>query len=196
MSRQERVRPCASNHRRSDMRRWNETTRRGGWNETSNRRAEGYDGQDSIFRLIGRSCGDRMKLRPRAIYLTTSITGKSRAMVVNGDSALIAGIPKINLFRERTDTWAPKALATSPAVIVILALMARQSMARTLNDVVLRYSFHATEDLVLLSDVFRCTRRISLRRNKFTGETAPNFIAWQYSITTEAGILLMRSLTC
>lgn len=44
--------------------------------------------QDSIFGLIGRSCGDRTKPWPRIIYLTTSITGKSRGMAVNGDRHL------------------------------------------------------------------------------------------------------------
>lgn len=32
------------------------------------------------------------------IYLTRHITGKSRAMAVDGDGTLIAGIPEINLF--------------------------------------------------------------------------------------------------
>lgn len=58
-------------------------------------------GQDSIFGLIGRLCAVGTKPRLRIIYLTTRITGKSRAMAVNGDGTLIAGILEINLFRQR-----------------------------------------------------------------------------------------------
>lgn len=61
-------------------------------------------GQDSIFGLIGRLCGGRMKPWLRIIYLTTRITGKSRGMLVNSDSTLIAGIQEINLFRALTAT--------------------------------------------------------------------------------------------
>lgn len=56
-----------------------------------------------------------MKPRPRLIYLTTRITGKSRAMAVNDDSVLIAGIPEINLFRALTSVRASERLAASPA---------------------------------------------------------------------------------
>jgi len=65
--------------------------------------------QDSIFELIGRLCATSMKPRLRIIYLTTHITGKSRAMTINGDGTLIAGILEINLFRQRTRTQSPPA---------------------------------------------------------------------------------------
>lgn len=60
-----------------------------------------------------------MKPWPRLIYLTTRITGKSRAMAVNDDSALIAGIPEINLFRALTSVRATEGPATSAPRVTI-----------------------------------------------------------------------------
>ena len=61
--------------------------------------AEGKnDDQDTIFELIGRLCGDWRKPWPRIIYVTTSITSKSREMATNGDRNFDRLNPEINLF--------------------------------------------------------------------------------------------------
>lgn len=151
--------------------------------------AEGKnDGQDTIFELIGRLCGDWRKPWPRIIYVTTSITSKSCEMATNGDRNFDRLIQRLTCFTCSVRHLNTQSTLSSPAGIIIFARMGHTSMRRVLNDVILRYSFHVHRDWEFNVIIFvscEAPRREQVYRN---------LIAWRCSLVEQKAEFLWYDL--